>query len=103
MAIERARRPVDVRNVALSLIAAAVTIALLNYMQAVLIPLVLGALLFYALDPAVDWLEKRRLPRAVGAALMIVVVVASGGSLVYFLEDDAVSIVERLPQGIQRA
>jgi predicted PurR-regulated permease PerM len=103
MDVEKARRPVDVRNVALSTIAVAVLIVLLQYMQAVLIPLVLGALLFYALDPAVDWMQKWRMPRALGAALMIMVVVGSGGGVVYFLQDDAISIVERLPQGIQRA
>lgn len=61
--------PVHVRNIAFTLLAIAIVILLLQYMQPVLLPLVLGALPFYALDPAVDWLQRLRVPRAVGAAL----------------------------------
>ena len=93
----------DVRNLALSLIAVAVAIVLLQYMQAVFIPLVLGAVLFYALDPAVDRMQAWHVPRSLGAALMLLLVVGSCGGLVYFLQDDAVRMVERLPQGVQRA
>jgi predicted PurR-regulated permease PerM len=94
---------VDIRSVALTLVAAAAVIILLQYMQAVLIPFVLAALLFYALDPAVDRMESWHLHRAIGAALMIAIVVASVFGLAYFLQDEAVSMVDRLPQAIQRA
>jgi hypothetical protein len=50
--------PVHVRNLAFTLLSAAVVILLLQHMQPVLLPLVLGALLFYALDPAVDRLQR---------------------------------------------
>ena len=46
-------------------------------MQPVLLPLVLGGLLFYALAPAVDRLQKMRVPRAIGAALTLCLVVTS--------------------------
>ena len=52
----------DARTTALLIIALGVTIFLLQYMQALLAPLAFGLLLFYALDPAVDALE--RAPRA---------------------------------------
>ncbi|WP_410961858.1 AI-2E family transporter, partial [Salmonella sp. SAL4359] len=58
--------PVHVRNIAFILLSIAIVILLLQFMQPVLIPLVLGALLFYALDPAVDWLQKMHVPRALG-------------------------------------
>ena len=80
--------PLRVQHLALTLLAAAIVILLLQAtttMSSVLIPLVFSALLFYALDPAVDWLERRRLPRAIGAALMIVVVIAAVGGLAYSL------------------
>lgn len=51
--------PVHVRNIAFTLLSIAIVILLLQYMQPVLLPLVLGALLFYAVDPAVDWLQSR--------------------------------------------
>ena len=51
---------IQVRNVAFTLLSIAIVVLLLRYMQPVLLPLVLGALLFYALDPAVDRLQKMR-------------------------------------------
>ena len=72
--------PVHVRNLTFTLLSAAVVILLLQHMQPVLLPLVLGALLFYALDPAVDRLQRLRVPSAVGAALMLFIVVASCGA-----------------------
>jgi hypothetical protein len=82
-AADATRAPVDLRNAALSIIAAAVVIVLLQWMRAVLIPLVLAALLFYALDPFVDAMRRWRVPRAIGAAFMIGVVVSSTGTLAY--------------------
>jgi predicted PurR-regulated permease PerM len=55
-------------------------------MQPVLLPLVLAGLLFYALDRPVDWLQKRRVPRAIGAAGMLFIVTAGCGVLVYTLQ-----------------
>ena len=69
--------PVRVHNVAFTLLTAGLVILLLQFMQPVLIPFVLAALLFYALDPAVDWLQKMCVPRAIGAALMLCVVVSA--------------------------
>src|ERR1700704_1766024 len=62
--------PLKLRSVALTVVAAAAVIALLSYMQAVIVPFVLAAVIFYALDPAVDRLQRWRVPRAIGAFLM---------------------------------
>jgi predicted PurR-regulated permease PerM len=67
---------VHVRNVAFTLLSVAIVILLLQLMQSVLIPFVLAALLFYALDPAVDWLQKARVPRSIGAAFTLLTAVA---------------------------
>ena len=58
------RMPVDVRSVALSVIAVIGLVLFLQYAQAVLIPVILAALTFYALDPIVDRLQAWRIPRA---------------------------------------
>jgi predicted PurR-regulated permease PerM len=97
-----ARRSFNVRNGALTVIAFAVAIALLQYMQAVLIPFVLSALMFYALDPFVDRMQRRKIPRSIGAMVMLALVVASLGGIGYFLQDQALHMVEQLPQAVQR-
>ena len=75
---------------------------LLRFMQAGLLPLVLGALLFYALDPAVDRLEKWRLPRAIGVALILFVVIASCGGLAYTLQGQALTVIDQLPAAARK-
>ena len=56
---------------ALTVLAICAVILLLRYMQEVFIPFVLAGLTFYALDPMVDWLQRWRVPRSIGAALML--------------------------------
>jgi predicted PurR-regulated permease PerM len=68
----------------------------------VLIPLVLGALLFYILDPWVDWLERVRVPRAIGAALMLLMVLAACGGLAYSLQGQALTVIDELPTGARK-
>lgn len=92
------RMPVDVRNIALTVIAAVGLVLFLQYAQAVLIPVVLGTLIFYALDPVVDTLERWRIPRAIGAALVLILLTGGIGYGLWTLRDDAMAVVEELPR-----
>jgi predicted PurR-regulated permease PerM len=94
--------PVDVRSVALSILAGAATIMLLRYMQDVFIPLVLGGLLFYALDPFVDRLERLKVPRAVAAAAVLLLLVGGTIGIAYALRFQAIAVVEQMPTAAQR-
>jgi predicted PurR-regulated permease PerM len=94
--------PIQVRNIAFVLVSIAIVVLLLQFMQPVLLPLVLGALLFYALDPAVDRLQKLHVPRALGAAVMLFVVVTSCGVLAYTLQGQAVRVIDQLPVGARK-
>jgi predicted PurR-regulated permease PerM len=87
---------------AYTLLIVGIVILLLQFMQPVLIPLVLGALLFYALDPSVDWFERHHLPRAIGAALMLFIVLSACGALAYSLQGQALTVIEELPTGARR-
>src|SRR6188768_2498707 len=94
--------PVDMRNAAVTLLAVIATVFLLQYAQSVFIPLVLGLLMSYALDPAVTKLQKLRIPRAVGAGLMILTLVGAGGAMLYQLRAQATQIIQQLPEGARR-
>jgi predicted PurR-regulated permease PerM len=89
-------------KVAYSLLIVGIVILLLQFMQSVLIPFVLAALLFYALDPAVDWLDRRRVPRAIGAAFMLLLVLAACGGLAYSLQNQALAVIDELPAGARK-
>jgi predicted PurR-regulated permease PerM len=96
------RMPVDVRNLALSVIAVLAGIAGLQWAEPVLIPIVLAILLSYILNPAVRSLAKRRVPRALGAFIVIAAVCGGLGYGAYALSDEAVAIVDDMPRAAQK-
>lgn len=71
--------------------------------KALLIPIALGVLISYALEPVVAWLERRGVARLAGAALVLLVILGAGAAGAYALRDDAMQLVEGVPQAVQRA
>ena len=94
--------PVDIRSVALSIIAAGTVLAILQLAQSVIIPFVVSALLFYALDPLIDWLQRWRIPRALSAAVVLLLAVGGVAAGAYALSDDVMTVVERLPASVRK-
>lgn len=87
---------------ALTVLAICAVILLLRYMQEVFIPFVLAGLTFYALDPMVDWLQRWRVPRSIGAALMLLLLIGTIGLLGYTLRDDVSEVANDLPAATQK-
>jgi predicted PurR-regulated permease PerM len=96
------RMPLDIRSTALTVLAVLAIVLVLQYAQAMVIPIVLGVLISYALEPMVAWLTRWRVPRPLAAAIVLVAVVAMGGWLLYGLRSQANEIVEQLPQAATR-
>ncbi|OGQ97691.1 MAG: AI-2E family transporter [Deltaproteobacteria bacterium RIFOXYD12_FULL_57_12] len=96
------RTPVDVYSFSLVLLALLAVIFVLHWASAVFIPLMLGVMISYALSPPVNLMEKWRIPRAIGAALLLLGIVGGTGSLVYSLSDDAAKLIETLPDAAQK-
>ncbi len=94
--------PVDVRSVSLALLATIATLFALHVGSAVFIPLLLGVTLSYALSPLVDRLERLRLPRPLGAALLIGAIAGGIGWAAFSLSDDATALIESLPAATQK-
>jgi predicted PurR-regulated permease PerM len=68
-----------------------------------LIPIVLAVLISYALEPIVAWLDRHRVPRVAGTALIVVLLLATVCWAGYVLRDEAQRVLESLPQAAQRA
>jgi predicted PurR-regulated permease PerM len=96
------RMPVDIRSVALTVLAVLATVLVLQYAQAMIIPIVLGVLISYALEPIVAWMTRWHVPRQVAAAVVLIAMVVSGGWLLVGLSSQASAIIEQLPQGARR-
>lgn len=94
--------PVGIRSASLALIAVLATIFFLNWAQAVLVPLVLSVIFSYALSPAVDRLQRWRLPRSLGITLVMLAVFGGLAGTGYALADDAVALVESLPAAAEK-
>ncbi len=91
------RMPVDASSFSLALLAVLAVIYVLHWAAAVLIPLMLGVMISYALSSPVDLMHKWRIPRAIGAAVLLLCIVGGSGSLMYSLSDDAARMIETLP------
>jgi predicted PurR-regulated permease PerM len=89
-------------RVSLMIIATAVSIVLIQYAQSVLIPIVLGVLISYALMPIMTSLTRLHAPPAVAAAVAVTVFVGSIGVGAYTLSDEALSIVASVPEAAKR-
>jgi predicted PurR-regulated permease PerM len=98
----RLHTPVNVRSVSLALLATIATVFALHAASAVFIPLLLGVALSYALSPLVQRMERLRVPRALGAGLLIGGLFASGGWAALALSDDATALIASLPAATQK-
>jgi predicted PurR-regulated permease PerM len=94
--------PADVRNVALIVLAVIAVLAVLRWASALFIPLMVGLVCSYALSPVVDWLARAKVPRAVGAGVLILAILGGTAGAVYALADDANELIDSLPAAAQR-
>jgi predicted PurR-regulated permease PerM len=99
---EIVRVPVDVRSISLSIIGALAFVLFLQYAVSVLVPIVLGVLISYALSPLVAGLVRWRVPRVLAAALAVLLLLGGIGTGVYTLSDEAMSIVANVPEAARR-
>ncbi len=97
-----AREHEPARNFPLVLLTLFVSIAVLYFARAVIIPLVVGLIVSYALTPVVDLLQKLHIPRSLSAAVLLLSIVFGVGAAALALQDEAVSLIETLPDAAQK-
>ena len=94
--------PVDIRSASLVVLAILAGVFMLHWARAILVPLLLGLTFSYALSPLVTRLERARVPRGVGAGLVLLAFMGALGATAVSLQDDATAFVESLPQAAQK-
>lgn len=90
-------------SVAVWIVAVVATLFLLRAAAQLLIPIVLAVLISYALEPVVAWMERRHVPRAAGAGLLLALILGLLGWGAYSLRDDTRQALEALPEIARRA
>src|SRR5262245_34627867 len=92
------RKMAGEKHVPSMLLAALLVLAILYtlyFARAVLLPIVLAILLALILMPAVRGLEWLRVPRALGAALVVAALAASLGGMIAWVYDPAAQWIEK--------
>ena len=91
-----------VPSLPLNILALLAVIFMLQWARDVFIPLMLGLIISYALTPLVNRLQVWRIPRALGAALLLIGTLGGAGSVVYTLSDEAVLMIEAMPSAARK-
>ncbi|MBC7940354.1 MAG: AI-2E family transporter, partial [Chitinophagaceae bacterium] len=77
-------------------------LAVLRWASGFFIPLMVGLVFSYALSPLVDWLQRRKVPRSLSAAVLILGILGGMGAALYSLSDDANELVVSLPEAARK-
>ena len=87
-------------TIGFTIVAFTAAVFLLQFTASVLLPLVVSVLLFYALDPYVAWLERRRLPRRFGSVTVMLAFVGGLGVGGWVLWPQIEQVVADIPRGV---
>ena len=94
--------PVSIRSLSLVVLALLASLFVLHWAKAVFIPLMVGLIFSYALSPLVNWMESRRVPRWLGAAVLLLAIIGAMTGVAYSLKDEALKMVDSLPAAAQK-
>lgn len=94
--------PVDVRSASLGILAVIATLFTMHWAKGVLVPLLFGIMLSYALSPIVGRLARLGIPRAMGGALLLTALAAAIALSAWSLSDEADALIDTLPQVTQK-
>ena len=94
--------PIDVRSVSLAVIATILSLYALQWAKEVVVPILAGVMLSYALTPIVTRLQRFFIPRVVGATLVLSLIVGLLGWGATALGDQADALIDTVPAVTQR-
>ncbi len=92
------RLSVDARGIALGVLATLACVFALSWAQTLMVPLLLGIVIAYTLNPLVSWLEAVRIPRVFGTAIVMASVIGGLALATYSLRGEVQTIIEQLPE-----
>ena len=92
------RMQVNARGLALGILAALATVFALSWAQSFVIPLLLGIVISYTVNPLVTWLEALKIPRVVGTVIVMASIIGALIFGTYSLRGQMRTIVAQLPE-----
>ncbi len=89
-------------GIAVGILATAAVLFTLESAQGLLISLLLGIIFAYTLNPVVVWLEWLKIPRVLGAAIVVLAVISIMGLGTYALRGQVQGILSQLPAAAKK-
>ena len=96
------RVPMDVRDLALTIVATIAVIFALQWAEKFFIPLLLGIIIAYTLNPLVVWLERVKIPRVVGTIIVMSAVLCGSAFVTISMRDQVQTILDQLPEAASK-
>jgi predicted PurR-regulated permease PerM len=88
--------------VAAGLLSGLAIVAALYLARGFFVPLLIGILASYTLHPLVDWLQACRIPRSIGAAIVLAALIGGFSWISVSISDDAEALIEKLPAAARK-
>lgn len=92
------RMPVSVRGLALTFLSTVLAIWVLYVGRSLFVPILIGLGVSSVLSPWVDWLHRHKVPRAVGAGLLLLALLGIVGTIGYRVAGQAAEVADELPE-----
>jgi predicted PurR-regulated permease PerM len=89
--------PVDVRSASLAVLALLASLFAMQWAKELLVPILLGVLLSYALTPVVSKLHRWHVPRPVSATLALALILGALAWGAWSLSDETDALLETMP------
>jgi len=91
------RVSMDVRGLSVAIVTTVVVVFALQWAEKFFIPLLLGIISAYTLNPLVVWLERIKIPRVVDTSIVMLVVLCGGAFVTISLRGQIQTILDQLP------
>ena len=92
----------DVGSLAVAGLFILALVAFLHFAEAIVLPVVLAVLFYFLLKPAVMALQKLRIPRPLGAVLLLAVVIGAFVTGLSTLQDPAREFLTKAPESVRK-
>ena len=89
-------------NVSIKILVAIAFVASLYFAHAFFVPLLIGILVSYTLSPIVEFLNKYRMPRVIGALLVLAIFLGILFWLAFSLRGETSSMIEKFPDAARK-
>src|SRR5271169_3884354 len=96
------RTAVEARGLALGVLAVLACVFALSWAESFVVPLLLGIVISYTLNPLVAWLEAIKIPRVIGTIIVMGSVIGAVVLGTYSLRGQMQTIIEQLPEAATR-